>query len=74
MTTIAIDDRYKDQVLKLLEPLPKEAYTIKPDPLREELARRIKEIDEGKAELTPFKEGMDALREKIKAKHADHAN
>ncbi|MFP4486447.1 MAG: addiction module protein [Campylobacterales bacterium] len=56
MTTIAIDDRYTDEALKLLESLPKEAYKITQDPLREELQRRLYEIDNGEVELLPFDE------------------
>lgn len=40
------------------------------DPLAQELKRRIQEIDDGKAVLTPFKEGMDAMMEKMRIKYA----
>jgi len=53
--TVIIDDRYKSKALEALSAnIPKEAYKVKPDPLREELKRRIEEIDSGKVELMPF--------------------
>jgi hypothetical protein len=40
------------------------------DPLAQELKRRVQEIDDGTAVLTPFQEGMDAMMERIRFKHA----
>jgi hypothetical protein len=40
------------------------------DPLAQELKRRIQEIDEGTMPLTPFKEGMDRMMERMRLKYA----
>lgn len=40
------------------------------DPLAQELQKRIQEIDNGTMPLTPFKEGMDTMMERIRLKYA----
>ena len=40
------------------------------DPLAQELKRRIQEIDDGTMKLTPYKESMDAMMERIRVKYA----
>lgn len=47
-----------------------QAVDLDNDPIAQELKRRIQEIDNGTAILTPFKEGMDAMMERIRLKHA----
>jgi len=64
--TVIIDDRYKNEALEALSTtIPKEAYTIKTDPLREELKRRIEEIDSGKVEMIPFDDFWDRIEHRV---------
>ena len=64
--TVLIDDRYKDDALEALSTkLPKESYKIDPDPLREELQKRIDEIDRGEVEMIPSDEFWDRLDDRI---------
>lgn len=63
-------DTYKKETLEFLSHIPKDAYDIE-DPLREELARRIKDIDEGREKLVSldddFWDEMDAVIESASA-------
>jgi len=54
MTMVYIKDKYSKKALELLSQLPKEAYTVKDDPLRDELQNRLDNIDKGKMELLPI--------------------
>jgi len=50
--------------------LSSDKIDLRNDPLAQELQKRIKAIDDGTEILTPYKEGMDAMMERIKAKYA----
>jgi hypothetical protein len=53
---------------------PKNKIAIKADPIAQELAERIHRIDSGEESLTPLKEGMDKVRQKLKRCHASQTN
>lgn len=81
--TLKIEDSAVDKVMWVLEHLKDvvkietehtsmkmQAPTLDDDPLAEELKRRIQEIDDGVAVLTPFQEGMDVMMERMRLKYA----
>ena len=81
--TLKIEDSAVDKVMWVLEHL-KDVVKIETehtfakmnesnlndDPLAQELNRRIQEIDDGTAVLTPFQEGIDAMMERMRLKYA----
>ncbi|MGA9046100.1 hypothetical protein [Sulfuricurvum sp.] len=81
--TLKIEDSAVEKVMWFLEQL-KDVVTVEPlkteehlqkvdlenDPFAQELKRRIQEIDDGTMPLTPFKEGMDGMMERIRLKYA----
>ncbi len=68
--TLDVHDSIYDQVMTLLEKLPKDKLRIKEDKIAAEIADRCARIDSGEEELTPYREGMDAMMDKIRSKHA----
>jgi len=80
---LEIEDSAVDKVMWFLEQLKdvvkietsqtdqqSDEIDLKNDPMAQELQRRIEAIDNGTEILTPYKEGMDAMMERIKAKYA----
>jgi len=72
--TLKVEDSALENVMWFLEHLKDvvkiDHANIKNDFLTQELQKRIREIDDGTETLTPYDEGMDAMMERIRLKHA----
>ena len=72
--TLKVEDSALENVMWFLEHFKDvvkiEHANIKDDFLTNELKRRIREIDDETETLTPYDEGMDAMMERIRLKHA----
>ena len=81
--TLTIEDSAVEKVMWFLEHLKdvvkietsqihkkKDEIDLQNDPLAQELQRRIQEIDDDESVLTPYREGMDAMMERIRGKYA----
>ena len=75
---IEVEASKLDQLMAIIGAIKSDiitSYEVHPidlenDPLAQELRRRVQEIDDGTMQLTPFKEGMDSMMEKMRLKYA----
>ena len=68
---LEIEESYVEKFLHLLEALPRGMVSLRGDALREELSRRITQIDDNPESVSPYMDGMDAMLDRVKAAHAD---
>ena len=64
--TLKVDDNFLQVLQNFISQYPKEKICIKEDYIAKEIAKRIKEIDDGVMEMTPLEEGMNKLRVSLK--------
>jgi len=55
----------------VLDAFPPEKVLLRKDKIQDEIQQRLDDIDSGKEVLTPYANGMDKLRDKLKSKYAD---
>lgn len=71
VVTLEIADDFIDKFKHVLDAFPPEKVLLKKDKIEDEIQQRLNDIDSGKEVLTPYANGMDKLRDKIKSKYAD---
>ncbi len=71
VVTLEIADDFIDKFKHVLDAFPPEKVLLKKDKIQDEIQQRLDDIDSGKEVLTPYANGMDKLRDKLKSKYAD---
>jgi len=69
--TLEIADDFIDKFKHVLNAFPPEKVLLKKDKIEDEIQQRLNDIDSGKEVLTPYANGMDTLRDKLKCKYAN---
>ena len=66
--TLQVDDGFLQILQNFLSQYPKEKISIKEDAIAIEIAKRIKEVDDGTMKMIPLEEGMNKLRVTLKSR------
>ncbi len=69
--TLEVADDFIDKFKQILKSLPAEKVTIKKDYMRQELEKRLKEIDENQELLAPYQNGLEDLKNRLISKYAN---
>jgi hypothetical protein len=71
VVTLEIEDDFIDKFKHVLDAFPSGKVSLKKDKLQTEIQSRIKDIDNGKEVLTPYRHGMDEMLSRIQNKYAN---
>ena len=69
--TLEIEDDFIDKFKHILDTFPSGKVSLKKNKLETEIKNRIENIDNGKEILTPYRQGMDEMLNRIQNKHAN---
>ena len=69
--TLEVADDYIEKFNRMIESIPCEKVSIKRDHIRDEIKKRVLAIKNGKEILTPYKDGMKELRDRLVSKYAN---
>ena len=69
--TLEVHETFFDKFLHVVDALPKGMVSLTQDKMTAELVRRLEAIDRDEEELTPYRDGMDAMLERLTARYAD---
>ena len=71
VVTLEIADDFFDKFKHVLDAFPANKVFLKKDKIKNEIDKRLKAIDSGEEVLTPYSEGMDEIRNRLKSKYAN---
>ena len=69
--TLEVADDYIEKFNRMIETIPCEKVSIKRDYMRDEIKKRVLAIKSGEEILTPYKDGMKELRDRLVSKYAN---
>jgi len=71
VVTLEIADDFIEKFKHVLDAFPPKKVLLKKDKIQDEIKERLGDIDSGKEVLTPYADGMDELRDRLKRKYED---
>jgi len=69
--TLEVADDYMDKFKHMIDSIPSEKVSFRKDFIKEEIEKRVMDIKSGKETLTPYKDGMKDLRNRLISKYAN---